>query len=40
MAMKTKHRVTLVLEVNATGSQKIPVADIGKAAVPVICKSP
>ena len=27
--MKTKHRVTLVLEVNATGSQKILVADIG-----------
>ena len=39
-AMKNKDRVTLVLAVNATGSHKIPVAVIGKAAVPLCFKSP
>ena len=39
-AMKNKDRVTLVLAVNATGSHKIPVAIIGKAAVPLCFKSP
>ena len=38
--MKNKDRVTLVLAVNATGSHKIPVAIIGKAAVPLCFKSP
>jgi len=39
-AMKDKDRVTLVLAVNATGSHKIPVAVIGKAAVAVCFKPP
>jgi len=39
-AMKDKDRVTLVLAVNATGSHKIPVAVIGKAAVSVCFKPP
>jgi len=39
-AMKEKDRVTLVLAVNATGSHKIPVAVIGRAAVPVCLKPP
>jgi len=39
-AVKNKDRVTLVLAVNATGSLKIPVAIIGKAAVHLCLKSP
>jgi len=38
-AMKNKDGVTVVLEVNATESHKIPVAVIDKAAVPLCCKS-
>lgn len=34
-AMKAKERVTLVLACNATGSRKVPVARIGKAARPL-----
>jgi len=39
-SMKNKDRVTLVLAVNSTGSHKIPVAVVGKAAVPLCFKTP
>jgi len=34
-AMKNEDGVTLVLAVNGTGSHEIPVAIIGKAAIPL-----
>jgi len=39
-SIKEKDRVTLVLAVNATGSHKIPVVVIGRAAVPACLKPP
>jgi len=39
-AMKSKGRITLVLACNATGSNKIPVAMIGKAKQPKCLKAP
>jgi len=39
-SMKAKERVTLLLACNATGSKKVPVAIIGKAALPLCFRRP
>jgi len=39
-SMKAKKRVTIVLAFNATGSKKVPVAIIGKAAPPLCFRRP
>ena len=39
-SMKVKERVTLVLAFHATGSKKVPVAVIGKAALPLCFRRP
>ena len=39
-SMKAKERVTLDLACNATGTKKLPVAFIGKAAVPLCFRPP
>jgi len=38
--MKVKERVTLVLAGQAIGSKKVPVAVIGKAALPLCFRRP